>query len=159
MNKKKILTLVLIGILFSNVLGVTALASEEKITYAKEAVYDLEKGGSQTFVVYNENGEREYIVVEEISSNSKMANGDYQVSYTSTGSWKAGFKVTISNNKITKAFSPSCVAIVGRISGSSLVRNSDIRATYSFLHTVGTAPLSTGVKAVISNNQLVVSKL
>lgn len=127
--------------------------------HSPEAVYDLEKGGIQSFKINDKNGKNITITIEEINSINRAANGDYKISYSSAGAWKAEFKVSISGNKITKAYSPSHVVITGKISGAALRRNSNTKATYSFLYTISNLTVSTGVKAIISNSQLVVSQL
>lgn len=140
-------------------LGTNAFASDGKETYQKEAVYDLNVGGTKKIEVYDEDGKKAYVTISEITTNNRINNGDYQVTYTSPGAWRAGFKVTISNNKIIRVYSPSYEVVTGRISGASLVRNNDTRATYSFVYSTPSLSISTGVKAVVSNNQLIVSKL
>lgn len=157
----KSMSLILLGtmIFLSNNMLVIEAQENNKNQFTTEAIYDLEGGGKKTFAVYEENGRVGYITIEKTESENRMSNGDYQISYSSTGAWKAGFKVTISNNKIEKVYSPSYVVITGRISGTSLKKVSTTKATYSFLYTISNLAISTGVKAVVSNGQLVVSKL
>lgn len=159
MLKMTSLVLLSIMVMISNN-PIIAKASEEDVNeISKNAVYDLEEGGKKIFTVCEDSGEVGYITIEKVESENRMSNGDYQISYSSTAAWKAGFKVTISNNKIEKVYSPTYVVITGKISGTSLKKVSTTKATYSFLYTVSNLAISTGVKAIISNGNLVVSKL
>jgi hypothetical protein len=134
--------------------------AEENIEPEGEEIsYDLQKGGTQIFSVANENSEDSYIIVEELANAERIASGSYQISFTSAGAWKAGFKVKISNNKITSAYSPSYAVITGSIRNATLVRNSDTKATYSFLYKILNLNYSTGVKARISDGKLKVSQI
>lgn len=150
-------------------LGMTVFITDGKLNaraqeigtnqFVTEAIYDLERGEKKIFTVHEDNGKVGHITIGKVDSTKRMSNGDYQVSYSSTGAWKASFKVSISNNKIEKVYAPSYVVITGKISGTSLKKVSTTKATYSFLYTVSNLPISTGVKATISNGNLVVSKL
>lgn len=123
-----------------------------------EAVYDMEKGGTQTFTVQDENGEIHQITIEEISNNARISNGNYKVTYNNTGAWSAGFYVSISSNKITNAYSPFHTVVAGSIVLPVLTRNSNTKATYAFIHKLGVVNYSTGVVATMSGTDLVVSR-
>lgn len=123
-----------------------------------EAVYDMEKGGTQVFTVQNENGEINQITIEEISDNARISNGNYKVTYDNTGIWTAGFYVSISSNKITNAYSPFHSVAAGSISLPVLTRNSTTKATYAFIYKLGVINYSTGVIATMSGTDLIVSK-
>lgn len=123
-----------------------------------EAVYDMEKGGTQTFIVQDENGEINHITIEEISNNARISNGNYKVTYDNTGVWRAGFSVSISSNKITSAYSPFHSVATGSITFPVLTRNSTTKATYSFVYKFGVINYGTGVIATMSGTNLVVSK-
>lgn len=140
---------------------ILSLASNSIISFASpqktSASYDLAKGGTQTFYIPNENGDYDEIVIEEISGNTRIDNGTYKITHK-TISWKAGFNVTISANKITSVSSPFHESYVGKITLPSLSRNNTTTATYSFIHTVAFINNNTGVIASIENNNLIVSK-
>jgi major membrane immunogen (membrane-anchored lipoprotein) len=140
---------------------ILTLASNSLITFASPqkntASYDLEKGGTQTFFILNEDGNYDEIIIEEISQNTRIDNGTYKITHKTAG-WKAGFNVTISANKITSASSPFHETYVGKISVPALSRNNTTTATYSFVYTVALINNSTGVIASISNSTLTVSK-
>ena len=71
-----------------------------------EAVYDMEKGGTQTFVVRNAEGGIDEVTIRELSGNSRVANGEYEVSFKKPAVWTAGFIISVSNNQIYNAYSP-----------------------------------------------------
>lgn len=79
----------------------TAEAQQYSEAYSTEAIYDLAQGEKETFTVYEQNGEIAYITIEKLDSLTRVSDGDYQVSYSSTGAWKAGFLYTISNFSIS----------------------------------------------------------
>ena len=85
-----------------------------------EAHYDLEKGGTQTFVIQDENGEIATVTIEEVAGNSKVANGTYDVSYVMPLVWTAGFHIDISNNQIYNAHSAYYTCVTGEIKYPSL---------------------------------------
>lgn len=132
----------------------SVLASE----ISTEAVYDLNEGGTQYFIICDNNGERVEILIEEIENNSRIANGNYKVSYKNTGAWEAGFYVGISNNKIVSVYSPFYSVAVGNISQAALVRNSTLKATLSFIYKQAIMSYSCRVVAEIEGTNLVVSK-
>ena len=86
-----------------------------------------------------------------------MASGTYEVAFE-TSNWEAGFYVTISSNKITSAYSPFHTALRGSIKDATLVRNSNVKATYSFIFQLTILKFNTGVIAEISDSNLVVSQ-
>lgn len=126
-------------------------------TIPVEAVYDLEKGGVQEFFVQNRNGEICEVTIEEIRAN-RISNGSYKVTYRNPGSWDAGFYVTISNNQITKAYSPFNYAYVGKIKLPVLTKNTNLKATYSFVFEYNLINYQTGVVAKILDSELIVSQ-
>ena len=150
--KKRIISVALvIALVLSNAFVVGA---SEKQT---EAVYDLQKGGTQTFVVESKDGELQQITIEEVVENARVSEGSYKITHKTSG-WEAGFYVKISNNQITSAYSPFHVALRGSIKNAALVRNSSVKATYSFIYKVTIFSYDAGVIASISNSNLVVSQ-
>lgn len=148
---KRTLLLILILSLASN--SITVFAGPKKTS----ASYDLEKGGTQTFFILNENGDYDEIIVEEISGNARIDNGTYKITHKALA-WTAGFYITISSNKIIKAYSPYYTVSLGNISSDYLTLNNTTTATYSFLYTSLGINFSTGVVASIENNNLIISK-
>lgn len=92
-----------------------------------------------------------------MGEKTKIANGNYKVTYKKTGAWEAGFYVEISGNKITRAYSPFHSVAIGSISFPSLVKNSAEKATYSFLYKAGFVSYNTGVVATLSGTDLAIS--
>ena len=153
-HKNRIFLFLLIFIL-SMSSTLSALASDSQ-TYA---AYDLSKGGTQTFYSEDENENPIMITIEEISSNARISDGSYKITYDNTGLWKAGFYVNISNNHIVTAHSPFHTVVSGSISEAKLTIVSFARANYRFVHRVGTTYYNTGVDAKMSGTTLNVSKL
>lgn len=152
MVKRCMAMLLLVILMVCNVMPVSAA------DYQTEAVYDLEKGGTQAFVIRNEEGELVEVVIEELPGNARIANGNYKVRYKNTGAWEAGFYVEISSNQISRAYSPFYTAVAGSISLPSLVRNSTTKATFSFIYKMGLVNYSTGVVATMSGTELTVKQ-
>ena len=123
-----------------------------------EARYDLEKGGTQTFIIQGEDGEIATVTVEELSGNSRVANGEYRVAYENRPVWTAGFDVSIKNNQIYNAHSPFHTCIIGQIKYPALTRPSVTKASYAFIYTKSNLTFSTGVDATIVNGEMVISR-
>lgn len=150
--KKSSAVFVMIMVFLSSIMGVSA---GELPT---EAVYDLEKGGTQHFMLKNEDGEINEVVIEEVTTNARISNGNYKVSYKNPGAWEAGFYVEISSNKIASAYSPFHSVATGMILYPSLTRNSETKVTYSFLYKQAAMNYSTGVVAQMSGTDLIVGQ-
>lgn len=150
-NAKKLLVTLLIG---GMVLSHADMVSAADIP--TEAVYDLEVGGTQEFIIQDADGEKATVIVEEIPGNARVDAGTYKVQYDALG-WTAGFYVKVSNNKFISVYSSFYSLNWGSISDVKLTKNSDIKATLSFIYKA-VAVFDTGVIAKISNGNLVVSK-
>lgn len=123
-----------------------------------EAVYDMEKGGTQEFLIRDAEGNVGTVIIEEIEGNSRVADGNYRVSYDNTGVWEAGFFVSISDNKIYNAYSPFYYALAGEIRYPGLTRPSTTQAVLAFIYVRNLINYNTGVSAKITNSNLVVTK-
>lgn len=78
--KKRIISVALvIALVLSNAFVVGA---SEKQT---EAVYDLKKGGTQTFVVEGKDGELQQITIEEVVENARVTEGSYKITHKTSG--------------------------------------------------------------------------
>ncbi|MCF2684300.1 DUF5626 family protein, partial [Faecalicatena contorta] len=138
-------------ILFFTATPVSAAAADS--SFPSEASYDLSKGGIQTFEIQNENGDIDYVTIEELPRTLRVSNGSYLISYTSGSAWKASFKVDISSNKITKAYDPShqvLTGIAGSILSPTLVKDSSTQATYRFVFKYLVTSTQTGIRGYIS---------
>ena len=122
-----------------------------------EARYDLEKGGTQTFTIREEDGSVATVTVEEIAGGARIADGNYRIAYDNTV-WKAAFSVSISNNKFYNAYDPYCFAIYGEIRYPALTRPSTTNVIYAFIYQSLSNMYSTGLDAKITNGELVVTK-
>lgn len=123
-----------------------------------EAVYDMEKGGTQTFVVRNAEGGIDEVTIRELSGNSRVADGEYEVGYNNTGVWIASFVINVSSNKIYNAHSGQYYVYLGSIRYPAISRPSTTQAIYSFIHVRNMVNYITGVDAIISNGNIVVSR-
>ena len=123
-----------------------------------EAVYDLEKGGTQTFLIRDENGEIGEVTIEEVTGNARIADGTYKVTYEQPASWRAGFHLSITNNKFNSAFTPFYSVAVGSVLDDYLTKDSWTKATYSILLRQFSIIYNTGVVATMSGTELVVTR-
>lgn len=151
--KRKFLAVTLVVMMFMmNTFMVSAAEPQ------KEAVYDLKKGGTQTFVIENADGDIQRVTIEEITDNARVADDTYKVCYE-TSNWEAGFYIKVSNNQIISAYSPFHTALYGSIKDATLVRNSNVKVSYSFIFQLTIFKFDTGVVATISNSTLKVSQI
>lgn len=90
---KKIVSLLLTMMLFIQCSAISY--AKEPDSLPQEAVYDLQKGGTQTFEIVESDGNKAIVTISEEKAISRIANGSYNVKYTSVGCWTAGFKVSI----------------------------------------------------------------
>ena len=68
-------------------LRVSASGTEE--TVQTIASYDMTVGGTQTFELTDAEGGEVIVTVSEVPSVNRVADGTYQISYTSSGKWEA----------------------------------------------------------------------
>lgn len=122
-----------------------------------EARYDLEKGGTQTFTIREEDGSVATVTIEEVSGNSRIANGNYRVVYDNTV-WYASFSVSISNNKFYNAYDPYNYCLRGEIRYPALTMQSTTHVAYAFIYVINMINYVTGVNAKITNGELVITR-
>ena len=122
-----------------------------------EARYDLEKGGTQTFTIREEDGSVATVTIEELSGNARVADGNYRVSYDNTV-WQAAFSVSISNNKFYRLYDPYSYALVGSIQYPGLTMPSTTHAIYAFIYQSVSIKYATGINAKIINGEVVITK-
>lgn len=154
---KQIVTMVLTMILFIQCSAISY--AKEPDSLPQEAVYDLQKGGTQTFEVVDLNGNKGIVTISEEEAVSRISNGTYNVKYNSIGCWTAGFKVSISNNNFTSAYSPYVNIITGSVSKKNIKLETSKKASFYFRYMIGLKETTTGVRAVISGTTLKVSKI
>lgn len=113
-------------------LGVTEVKAEESNPIdTQEILYDLEVGGTQTFESLSSEGDQLIIEIEEIPNYLRaVKNGSYKISASTSGQWKASYQISVSGNKITKAYSPSIVAYTGSFTKAELKLDNSTQSTY-----------------------------
>lgn len=150
--KKSFLIGLILMIIYTNSISVNASSMPQEI------LYDLHKGETQEFTLYNPNGDIQQVIIEEIIDATRITDNTYKISFK-TSNWEAGFYVVISNNQITKAYSPFHTVLRGKIQYASLIHNSNVKATYSFVYQATLLKYNTGVVATISNSNLKVTQI
>ncbi|MEG0475434.1 MAG: DUF5626 family protein, partial [Carnobacterium sp.] len=150
------------------ILGLAALFSfgaqevqaeaEQTVGDQGKIVYDLEQGGTQSFVVVTPAGENMFIEVEERPNLLRsVKNGNYKISAATPGQWKAEYQITISGNKITKAYSPSVVAYTGSFASAKLSVDNTKQATYYLKRKVSLITTSINLRAKLLTNSISIS--
>jgi len=93
---------------------------------------ERKKGGTQEFITSDSEGRTMHIVVEEIPGISlfSLNNGSYRISGKKTGLWEASYYISVTNETITRTYSPSATAITGSFSSTYLRLDSNKQATY-----------------------------
>lgn len=122
------------------------------------ATYDFQKGGTQKFQFLNGSNEVTIVIEEITSSTVRMENDIYRITYTVEDTWTAGFYAYIQNYKFVNVYSPFYSVQMGTISEDLLKRNTDTKATYSFMYKRLLLKDDTGIIATISNSKLVVTQ-
>lgn len=120
------------------------------------AEYDLERGGTQSFEIVDENGEETEIVVEEMPGTARVANGTYKITERYREKWTAGFYVDVNSNRITRAYDKFYKTAKGSISNVRLLKESDAQATLSFIYRFKVNTKSSKVTAKILNKRLII---
>ena len=120
--------------------------------------YNLEQGGTQVFYYKDSDGNQLKITIEEINNLARIDDGLYKITCENPGLWTAGFTAVIHNNTIGSVYSPFYSTVTGTISSGSLYKDSNTKATYSFLYKLGIMTYSTGVIAEIKGTSLTAYK-
>ena len=132
-----------------------SFAAEEIPT---EAVYDIEKGGEQTFLIRDTDGSIDTVTVREVTNgNARVADGTYEVGYSNTGVWVASFLINVSANKIYNPHDARYSTWAGSIKYPVLSRPSTTNAFLAFVYEFNLIRISTGVDAKITNGNLIVT--
>lgn len=153
-------SLLTFAIMNSN-LSATAFASgtnfqsqSETNTLSAVVEYDLTCSETQTFTVLDANGEVYYVTFEPLAPVSRIASGSYRITKTKPNAWTASMVITISNNAITKAGSPSVSYPGTKIISQTATRNSGTTATLLFRYSLNSQSYSDGFKAVLSGSKI-----
>lgn len=94
------------------------------------------------------------VTISEESPISRVANGVYNVKYTSTGCWTAGYKVKINGNNIISAYSPYATPFIGKIDIGRLKVESNKQASLYLTYYAGVVGKSTGVRSTIQGTKM-----
>ena len=159
---KKIVKVFLGTVLLLIAIG-TREARATELSTTSEATYDLIEGGRQSFLLETEEGLAE-VEISEVQNDSfgsprlrAIKSGTYNVSYTSPSAWRANYRVSISNARITGAHSASASAITGSITSKRLSVTSSTEARYFITWKKQAIYINCGVRSAISGNSLRVS--
>lgn len=139
------------ALILMQALPASAATQQEPMEYAS---YDMGVGGTQTFHIIDEDGEESVITVTELQSTSRVANGAYQIDYTKPLAWKAGFKISVTNNCITSAYGKYYELITGQITNDYLRLDNNKQASYKFNYSFLGLESKTGIRCVIENGQI-----
>lgn len=147
---KKLLIVLLVGIFtFSNLTLVSANDTYNTIAY------DLEKGGTQEFIIHDEDGNKIEITVKEIPSLTRtIDNGTYEIATSRAGSWKARFQIAIQNYKIISGGHATATAITGSFVSKNFKIDSSTMATYYLKRRIGIIISNIYLRAQIENRNL-----
>lgn len=152
---KKVCLFVLCLLIFESIASPhIAKAANVKNTQNFIAAYNLYTDDSESYYLTDDSGKIYLLIIERIPTNAKVANGSHKITCISPGAWEAGFSINISNNKITRVYSPFYRTITGSIRNTQLLLISSSKACYKFTYQIGVFPVSTGVQAVIDKNTL-----
>lgn len=154
-NFKMMLIMVLLCFAFSMNISLVAEASDTP-EFPECAEYNISEGGTQSFELINSSGDAVYITIsKEFSMQIRsISNGTYQITFTSPGAWKAGYKIVVSGDKISSAYSPYYSTITGSITSSKLYKDSTKQVSYHLTYRVQGIYISTGIRSIISGNSI-----
>ena len=158
--KKILVWAVLLGFSLNVFTPNTAHAAElEGSTF----IYNLDEGGRQEFSAVTEDGEEILVVVEEvfpeqITRNSfslfSVANGNYRISGKKIGQWEASYYVTVSGDRLTRAYAPVASATTGSFTRTSLALLSDKKASYELAWKYGFLNTTSYLNATVGSNAI-----
>lgn len=132
-----------------------AVENTEKLE--TEVVYDMTKGGVQTFETINEFGEEVTLTVEkEPSMLRAVGNGTYNIT-ASTLQWKAGYKISVTSDRISSAYGGYHSSSIGSFTSARLVVDSSKQATYYLNRRVGLIDYPINLRAKLLTNTISVS--
>ncbi|HAQ4843046.1 TPA: hypothetical protein IXT14_003070 [Enterococcus faecium] len=118
--------------------------------------YNLIQGGTQEFMEVDEEGNPILIRVEEVPGLSLFSvnNGNYKISGSKFGMWKANYYVTVSNNQFIRAYSPSAVAVTGSFTSTRLSLVSSKKASYTLEWKAGILSSNSYLDATLTDNSI-----
>ena len=126
-------------------------------------IYNLDEGGRQEFSAVTEDGEEIMVVVEEVfpeqnTRNSfslfSVANGNYRISGKKVGQWEASYYVTVSGDRLTRAYAPVASATTGSFTKTSLALLSDKKASYELAWKYGLLSTTSYLNAILGSSSI-----
>lgn len=136
---------------FSSNAASSDVSSESLSMFAE---YDLNIGGTQTFIIQDANNDAINITISEEQPMTRLENRTYSVSFKSPLAWEAGYKVDVYNNSITSVHSAWNREITGKILYARLKKDSSKQATYYLTYQKLTFVTSPGVRTTISGTTM-----
>ena len=111
---------------------VTALFAVNNASADTSAIFDLNQSGSQTQTMIGSNGQEQQLTVsDDTNSLLRVANGTKTISWN-VGIARASFKISVSGNKITRAYDGTYTFYTASVKSAKLSRDSNKQATYRF---------------------------
>ena len=126
-------------------------------------IYNLDEGGRQEFSAVTEDGEEIMVVVEEVfpeqnTRNSfslfSVANGNYRISGKKVGQWEASYYVTVSGDRLTRAYAPVASATTGSFTRTSLALLSNKKASYELAWKYGLLSTTSYLNAILGSSSI-----
>lgn len=154
--KAFLLCLSCVTIIFSIATPISAADEPETINSVS---YDMSVGGTQIFHLTDKNGNESVITVTEVKTADRVANGVYQIDYTYTGFWTAGYKIVVTGNRIVSAYDKYITPNVGSITDDILKIDNAKQASYRFQHSLLFTSFSTGVRCILDGDKITISSL
>ena len=158
--KKILVWAVLLGFSLNVFTPNTAHAAElEGSTF----IYNPDEGGRQEFSGVTEDGEETLVVVEEVfpeqnTRNSfslfSVANGNYRISGKKIGQWEESYYVTVSGDRLTRAYAPVASATTGSFTKTSLALLSDKKASYELSWKYGLLSTTSYLNAILGSSSI-----
>ena len=124
--------MIMLKSLFTLVMGIILFTSADNVQAEEEVVYDLFKGGEQTFLVETDDGEEIRLTVTEYpntvmqgnnnsfgvlnaTSSIVVGNTSYKISGQGMGGliWSASYFISVKDRKITRAYNAKASAPAG----------------------------------------------
>ena len=126
-------------------------------------IYNPDEGGRQEFSGVTEDGEEILVVVEEVfpeqnTRNSfslfSVANGNYRISGKKIGQWEASYYVTVSGDRLTRAYAPVASATTGSFTRTSLALLSNKKASYELAWKYGLLSTTSYLNAILGSSSI-----
>lgn len=139
--------------------GTDGVADGTEETVQTIASYDMMVGGTQTFELIGAEGGEVIVTVSELPSVGRVADGTYQISYTQKENWEAGYKIKVSNDRITSAYDEYCTVHWGSVSSEKLKIDSGFQASYTFEYKRFLSSVKNGVRSVLNGSKIDISAI